>query len=458
MTVLVSLMIITIMLFEFQYAAMVERKLAYNDLNQTQAYYLAKAGARVGMLRVALYARLKTNSQIKSMLPDPNALNAFLDQIWSLPLPSFPPSAATLGKLAKSDRDAAEKVLSETKIADGNYTVTIKSESAKINLNSLIVPQNMLNQRPNFSARCTAPYLCTGQMLHNVLAKMLKDSDDPYEEYPDLRPEELVADIMDWVSPGDVRLMGGNKDGFYQALTPPYRSKKNRFFTVEELRLVRGMNEKIFQKLQPLVTVYSYDGKININSANDTLLRAIYPDFTDDDLKRLNTYKSQIGSWPSEKAFVDYITQTLGRSGLTTLYPESANYPFTTGTDSFLVESLGVIPKSASSVQRTIKAAVAFTSAKGGTIIPGVTTEADCNKSPTTQFWNAFTNQCLTNPRNEQECRYNAGGGWTDDGTGRMGCRINQANSSKMVYPPPTSTGSKTAGGNTMKILYWSES
>ena len=57
-------MIITILLFEFQYAAMVECKLAYNDLNQTQAYYLAKSGARMGLLRIALYARLKTNPQL----------------------------------------------------------------------------------------------------------------------------------------------------------------------------------------------------------------------------------------------------------------------------------------------------------------------------------------------------------------------------------------------------------
>ena len=45
------MMIITIMLFEFQYSAMVERKLAYNELNQLQALYLAKAGARIGLLR-----------------------------------------------------------------------------------------------------------------------------------------------------------------------------------------------------------------------------------------------------------------------------------------------------------------------------------------------------------------------------------------------------------------------
>jgi type II secretory pathway component PulK len=458
MTVLVAMMVITILLFEFQYAAMVERKLAYNDLNQTQAYYLAKSGARIGMLRVALFARLKNHPQLKSIGMDPNLIAPYLEQIWSLSLPPFPPSLSTVNKLTKADRDAAEKALEETKISEGQYTVTIRSESSKINLNSLVVPQNKLNERPNFAAQCNAPYLCSAQMLVNLLAGFLRDSENPYEEYPDLRPEELVADIMDWVSPGDSRLMGGNKDAFYQALTPPYKAKKGRFFTVEELRLVRGMTERIFEKLRPHITVYSYESKINLNSANNTLLRAIYPDFTDDDLKRLAEYKSQIGTWSSDKMFADYVTQTLGRSGFATLYPEPSKYPFTVGTESFLIESLGVIPKSASSVQRSIKVALAFSTAAGGTIIPGIQSEAECNKSPTTQFWNAFTSQCVTNPRNEQECRNGAGGGWMDDGSGRMGCRVQQANSSKMVYPPQQKPGTKTPGSNTMKVLYWTES
>ncbi len=455
MTVLVALMIITILLFEFQYASMVERKLAYNDLNQTQAYYLAKSGARIGLLRVALFARLKNSPQIKSMGVDPAMIGPYLEQIWSLPLPPFPPSASSLDKLNKSDRDAAEKTLEDTKITEGTYSHTIRTESSKINLNSLVVPPDKLNERPNFAARCTAPYLCAGQMLVNLLQRFLRESENPYEEYPDLRPEELVADIMDWVSPGDNRLMGGNKDSFYQSQKPPYRAKRNRFFTVEELKMVRGVDAHLFEKLRPHVTVYAYESKININAANDTLLRAIFPDFTDDDLKRLGEYKRQIGSWGSEKMFADYIVQTLGRSGFSTLYPEPTSYPFTIGTDSFIVESLGMIAKSASSVQRTVKVAAAFTSARGGTIIPGIVTEAECNKNPGLQFWNAEVSQCLTNPRNAAECQ-NAPGVWTDDGSGRMGCRIQQAYSSKMVYPP-AATGGKTPGSNTMKILYWTE-
>ncbi len=458
-------MVITILLFEFQYAAMVERKLAYNELNQTQAYYLAKAGARIGMLRVALYARLKSNSQIKSMAgntPGGQAmLDMALDKIWQLPLPSFPPSLESIKALGNADQLGAETVLKETKITDGSYSVNIQSESSKLNLNSLAVPASFLRERPNFSVPPTRPDLYTGLMLVNLLNSFLRESDDPYAEYPNLRPEEQVMDIMDWVSQGDSRLMGGSKDSYYTALAPPYRSKKGRFFTLEELRLVRGMDEHLFEKLRPYVTVYSYDSKLNINSASEKLYRAIYSDFTDDDLKRIIQQRTDLGGWSSEKQFADFVVSNLGRTGFSTMYPDPAAYPFTVGTESFLIESLGIVKRSGSSIQRGIKVALAFTSARGGTLISGMS-QADCLKSAATQFWDASKNGCFTNPTSAQECTNLAG---TPQQNGnQLVCIITQYAPAPPLSIPiaaagkPSGAGTKPAGSNTMKILYWAES
>jgi type II secretory pathway component PulK len=474
LTVLVALMIITIMLFEFQYAAMIERKLAYNELNQIQAYYLAKSGARVGALRVALYARLKNNPQLKSLAAssgNPNMLNSVLDQIWQMTLPAFPPDISQVKQLGNADRTAAETLLKETKISEGSYTVTIRSESSKLNLNALEVPANQTSGRPSFTEPPTRPDLFVGLMLVNMMNGFLKESDDPYAEWPNLRPEEQVMDIMDWRSAGDNRLMGGSKDSYYTGLNPPYRAKKGRFFTVEELKLVRGMDEHLYEKLKPYVTVYSYDSKLNINSANETMLRAIYRDFTDDDIKRINEQKAKLGTWSSEKQFVDFIVQTLGRSGFATVYADPNNYPFTTGTESFLIESLGVIRKSASSVQRSIKVALAFTTARGGTVIQGMG-QADCVKAPQSQFWNASTGQCFTNPRSASECE--AIPGQTQQSGSQMVCLVQQYAPNPPISIPIVAAGgagggggsgqpgaapaAKPAGTNTMKILYWAES
>ena len=49
-----------------------------------------------------------------------------------------------------------------------------------------------------------------------------------------------VNSLLDWREPGAAPRINGAKDEFYQALQPPYASKKAPFSTVEELLLVRG--------------------------------------------------------------------------------------------------------------------------------------------------------------------------------------------------------------------------
>src|SRR5688572_27727990 len=100
------MMIMSIMIFEFQYSAMIERKLAYNEINQQQAYYLAKSGVRIGLLRIALYGRARRSPAIKNVAGGID-ITPYLEMIWNLPLPPFPPDAGALGKLDKKDKDAA---------------------------------------------------------------------------------------------------------------------------------------------------------------------------------------------------------------------------------------------------------------------------------------------------------------------------------------------------------------
>lgn len=458
LTVLIAMMIITLILFEFQYNSMVERKLAYNDLNQTQAYYLAKSGARLGILRIALYGRLRKSPQLKALAGAAGNITPFLDQIWQLPLPPFPPQGGNLSKLNKADKDAAEKSLSQTKIKDGTYSHSIRSEGSKINLNFLVLPEAELKSgKPvNLRQPPTQLYEYTAQMLLNVLDGFIRESDRPYDEYPDLHPEELVLDIMDWVNPGDSRFGGGAKDAFYETQKPPYKAKRNRFYTLEELRLVRGIDEKIYSKLKPFVTVYSYDGKININGASSQVLRSLYRDFTDDDLKKIMEEKARLGgSWPSEKVFHDYITTTLGRSGFGTLYKDPNNYPFTIGSQSFLIESIGMIEKSKSSVQRVIRVAVALTNSQsqGGQALPNVTDPTKCAANPD-YFWDLRDSKCRTKPSSAAECQY-IGATWMQDPTGRYGCKINNQ---PILFPNNAgTTPAAKQDPNAVKILYWSE-
>lgn len=454
LTVLVAMMLMSLMLFEFQYEAMVERRLAYNELNQLQAYYLAKSGARMGLLRVSLYGRARRSGQFQNVPGGAAAIKPMLEYIWSIPLPEFPPSKAVVGKLMKADKDAAERTLEQTRVSDGKSNHTIKSESGKINLNDLAVPAQFRQERISFSQQPKGAHEYTARVLLNYIQNLIRDSENPGEEYGDLRPEELVFNIMDWVTPGDYALAGGDKDSFYDQQTPPYKAKRGRFYTIEELRQVKGMSDSLFEKLRGKVTVYSYSGKINLNHAGREVYKALYPDFTDEDLRLIFEARDKNqGGWLSEQQFVDFVTGTLGRSNFKTMYPTPAQWPFTVSSESFLIKSMGIIEKSKSSVSRSISVGVALKGQGGAERVPQFNgNKAACEADPT-RFLLPSTNECWSKPTTSSECALFVSSQWDE---ARKACRIQIYDSSMEVVAPAASATSREPSA--MKILYWTES
>jgi type II secretory pathway component PulK len=465
LTVLVAMMLMSLMLFEFQYQAMVERRLAYNELAQLQAYYLAKSGARIGLLRVALFGRALRSPLFRSIPGGAAAIRPFLEMIWSLPLPPFPPIAQAKDKMLKADRDNADKVLKQTKVKEGESTHVISSEGGKINLNDLVIPERFRDQRTNFTGPMRGAFDYTARLLYFYLENLIRESDDPAQEYGNMRPEEVVYNIIDWVTPGDYAYGGGNKDQFYEQQDPPYRAKRNRFYSLEELRLVKGIDDFLFEKLRGKVTVYSYSGKINLNSADRVVMKAIYPDFTEDDLNRLFEFRDRNpGGWVSESQFVQFVSETLGRAGFKQLYNDPQNYPFTVSSDAFVIEAMGKIQRSKSSVQRIIRVGVALTGPGigAGPVQPLPQADAASCQAAQGQFFPQTFPSCWPRPAtmSKEVCdRYSPPFFWNGSD-----CRPTGPDNYTPLQPLNPGGGGAAGGGNTatepqgMKILYWRES
>lgn len=52
--------------------------------------------------------------------------------------------------------------------------------------------------------------------------------------------------------------MVGTKDN------SPYKTKRGRFFTLDEVKLVKDISPSLFLKLKPYITVFSEEGKANL--------------------------------------------------------------------------------------------------------------------------------------------------------------------------------------------------
>src|SRR5690606_5946952 len=82
-------------------------------------------------------------------------------------------------------------------------------------------------------------------------------------------PEELAANLLDWIDEDDVRQGGGSEDDVYQRMDPPYRAANRPLLSLDELRLVEGFDGTLVDALRPYVTVYPIAGSggVNLNTA-----------------------------------------------------------------------------------------------------------------------------------------------------------------------------------------------
>jgi general secretion pathway protein K len=67
-----------------------------------------------------------------------------------------------------------------------------------------------------------------------------------------------VADaILDWRDTDDLRRVNGAEDGDYRIAGLEYGPTNSSFLSVDELQLVLGMDTETFEKIRPVLTVYS---------------------------------------------------------------------------------------------------------------------------------------------------------------------------------------------------------
>lgn len=402
----------SLMTLELQYTSLVERKLAYNDLNHLQAHYLAKSGARIGLLRVVAYGRVLKKLTGAGGAMTPAAIGPFLSQIWSLPFPAFPPEQALLSKLSLKEKAEQEESMKETRISTGQFSYSITSQSTKLNLNLLTDPPP---GTPGSGQRldCRAPLNMVSNpnlrqvICHNLYSKIeefIKASDDPQTEFGNIRPQEVIDNIIDWISPTDSAFGASNKDSWYEQQNPPYKAKRGPFFTLDELKLVKDMSPALYLKLRPIVTVFSDDGRVDLNQATQhQALKTYFPDLREEEEKRMyNDFWLRKGDWGDTASF--FASLSMNSPFSASRYPaDLQKSAFTIGSFNFLVRGQGIIKKSGSEIQKNIELAVSLSSGSSDcSEISGAADAATCSNQSGFIFSDG---KCYKEPTTASQCK-----------------------------------------------------
>jgi general secretion pathway protein K len=89
------------------------------------------------------------------------------------------------------------------------------------------------------------------------------------------RSTALIDAISDWRDEDDLHRLHGAEAPEYRDAGRRYTPRNGLFQTVDELRLVLGMDDALFKRLEPALTVYSQNRGIDVETAPRQALRAL---------------------------------------------------------------------------------------------------------------------------------------------------------------------------------------
>ncbi len=219
---MMAVALMTILIVDFTNSTSISYRSAANQANQLRAYYLARSAVQVGIALLADDVR-------KSALTNQPRVDS-LQSLWALPLPPLP-------------------------IGGGWAQLSIIDEARKININQLVGPNGQVNQ----------PFNDTMTRLLTILG---------------IDPTQVLPAIVDWLDPDSIDSPGGAESDYYLRLVPPYEARNGPMPTIGDLRLIKGIDETMFRRLENFITV-TPSSRVNINTAPPEVLMAVAPQLSE---------------------------------------------------------------------------------------------------------------------------------------------------------------------------------
>lgn len=275
---LLVLALLMVIVLEFGSNMRVEARAAANFRDDMKAYYLAKSGVTFAI------ALLEEDAKTEPQNVDS------LNEIWAQKIPPLP-------------------------VGDGLVSVEITDEHSKINVNKLATGLN-------------APGV-TGDKMRDLMVRLLEQFE---------LKGDIANAITDWIDKDEEeRTPGGAERGFYEGSTESYEAKNKPLDSLQELRLIKGVEDDIFDKLKNFLTVVQSDGLININTASREVLLSL-SDEMDEDI--VNTIIAERIENPLQKVLD--LSRYIDTSG--TLYGEISKF-LTVKSDFFSITATGEVNK-----------------------------------------------------------------------------------------------------------------
>jgi general secretion pathway protein K len=203
----------------------------------------------------------------------------------------------------------------------GNLKVEVADLSGRLPINNLIIEKKASGEQVGDEV--------TTRELRNILFRMLLSGAFPIKGETEAR--SIIDAIVDWIDEDTVESEYGAEANYYKSLKKPYACRNKPIQYIEELLLVKGITPELLfgasgaRGLADYLTVYSKDGKINLNTAAPFLIKNLDALITDELVGKFDEYRkdkdnqenlsqpgwySNISGWPGDIMLNDKVLTT----------------------------------------------------------------------------------------------------------------------------------------------------
>lgn len=305
-------------------------QVASRDLKKTQAYYAAEGCMQMSLLRVKLYQQAARALQGKI---DDTSLIDFLWQFplpWPLPLPE---------ELSGVDRSSLQRAMGESQF-QGQYIGFITPEDSRIDITDLVSASETIAE-------------ATRHQVLEIFQSQMEQNEDFRNRYQSFNFQELVLHIVDWMDEGDESLIGGSERSYYRDFNSEDIPPNQPIKTLQELRMIHGMTDELYDLLEKRVTIYGIKG-LNVNQASREMLLSLDPQMNEELVDEILERREDLelgGPFVDAEDFLSF----LGSRGINTENFEQTKVPLVFDSlSNFRLECVGQL----GDVQRKIIAIV----------------------------------------------------------------------------------------------------
>jgi type II secretory pathway component PulK len=234
---------------EFTYNTNIDYAQAMNSRDDMRAHFLARSGMNLSRIVIKVQ-----NSLVDKM--DPTGAFQLADYLPML-VGIFGGSKEEVNDFANMIGGIDTSAIKGLGLPAGEFEIEVTTEDNKINVNCA----NNAKKATLMATMISAMILPKG---YDLLFQE-RDGDGQFTDR-----EMFVKAIIDWIDADEAGYgaSGQPEDYGYESRTPPYKARNSYIDSVDELQLVRGMDEKRWALFGPAFTAYG-SCKVNLSALTD---------------------------------------------------------------------------------------------------------------------------------------------------------------------------------------------